>query len=46
MELNLKQLQMFRHFFYSIEAYMITRNLNFYQNFFRLRLIYKTRISA
>ena len=38
-ELNLKQLQMFRHFFYSIAAYMINRNLDFYQNFFRLRLI-------
>ena len=32
--------------FYSIVAYMINRNLDFYQNFFRLRLIYKTRISA
>ena len=30
---------MFRHFFYSIAAYMINRNLDFYQNFFRLRLI-------
>ena len=30
---------MFRHFFYSIVAYMINRNLEFYQNFFRLRLI-------
>lgn len=29
---------MFRHFFYSIVAYMINRNLEFYQNFFRLRL--------
>ena len=38
-ESNLKQLQMFRHFFYSIAAYMINRNLDFYQNFFRLRLI-------
>ena len=37
---------MFRHFFYSIASYMINRNLDFYQNFFRLRLIYKTRISA
>ena len=27
------------HFFYSIAAYMINRNLEFYQNFFRLRLI-------
>ena len=35
----LKQLQMFRHFFYIIAAYMINRNLDFYQNFFRLRLI-------
>ena len=30
---------MFRHFFYSIADYMINRNLDFYQNFFRLRLI-------
>ena len=30
---------MFRHFFYSIAAYMINRNLEFYQNVFRLRLI-------
>ena len=30
---------MFRHFFYSIVAYMINRNLDFYKNFFRLRLI-------
>ena len=30
---------MFRHFFYSIVAYMINRNLDFYQNFFRLQLI-------
>ncbi|MBR1722780.1 MAG: hypothetical protein IJ727_09925 [Treponema sp.] len=30
---------MFRHFFYSIVAYMINRNLDLYQNFFRLRLI-------
>ena len=37
--LHLKQLQMFQPFFYSIAAYMINRNLDFYQNFFRLRLI-------
>ena len=37
---------MFRHFFYSIAAYMINRNLDFNQNFFRLRLIQKTRISG
>ena len=30
---------MFWHFFYSIAAYMINCNLDFYQNFFRLRLI-------
>ena len=30
---------MFRHFFYSIVAYMIYRSPDFYQNFFRLRLI-------
>ena len=30
---------MFRHFFYSIAAHMINRNLDYYQNFFRLRLI-------
>ena len=29
----------FQHFFYSIAAYMINRNLDFYQNFFRLQLI-------
>ena len=39
MELNLKLLQIFRHFLYSIAVYMINRNLDFYQNFFRLRLI-------
>ena len=39
MDLNSKQLQMFRHFFYIIVAYMINRNLDFYQSFFRLRLI-------
>ena len=37
--LHLKQLQMFQPFFYSIAAYMINRKLDFYQNFFRLRLI-------
>ena len=26
----------FRHFFYSISAYMINRNLDFYQNFFQI----------
>ena len=30
---------MFRHFFYNIATYMINPNLDFYQNFFRLRLI-------
>ena len=30
---------MFWYFFYSIAAYMINCNLDFYQNFFRLRLI-------
>ena len=29
---------MFRHFFYSIVAYMLDRNLNYYENFFRIRL--------
>ena len=29
---------MFRHFFYSIVAYMLNRNLNYYDNFFRPQL--------
>ena len=36
---RMEEIGMFRHFFYSIVAYMIERSLDFYQNFFRLRLI-------
>lgn len=30
--------EMFRHFFYSIVAYMLNWNLNYYDNFFRSQL--------
>ena len=37
---------MFRHFFYSIVAYMLNRNLNYYDNFFRPQLAWKLEIRA
>lgn len=30
---------MFRHFFYAIVAYMLERNIDFYENFFKFRLV-------